>query len=195
MIVSLGHSQWEKDTARVRIKANALPASAYSLFQVIKRKVCLVQTLKKYIYFAYVCWVVLLVTNSDLYLFFLLWGSLFIKDLCLIYMYACFAWMWICVPLVCGVNRSQKRLSDTVELELQMAVSCKAGTVNWSPELINSNLSAIFSALDIYLLIATGHSNIVKKFSFWEFCSSKVIATNAREIIIMCRIYTFNHWC
>lgn len=111
----------------------------------LRGKFALSRHLKK-IYFAYVSWVVLLATNSDLYLFFLLRGSLFIKDLCLIYMYGCFAWMWICVPLVCSVNRSQKRSSDTVELELQMAVTYHAGTVNWSPELINSSLSAIFSA-------------------------------------------------
>lgn len=63
-------------------------------------------------------WVVVVVLEK-MYLFF-------------IYEYGCFAYMYACVPHVCSILGSQKKVLNSLELELQMAVSHRVGTGKWT---------------------------------------------------------------
>lgn len=45
-------------------------------------------------------------------------------------LYGCFACIYVCVPFECSSHRGQKRVSDLLEMELQMVVKCHVGVVN-----------------------------------------------------------------
>lgn len=51
------------------------------------------------------------------------------------YVYMCFAYMYVymcitCVPDACG---NQKKITDSLELELQVVMSCHVDAGNWEP--------------------------------------------------------------
>lgn len=51
----------------------------------------------------------------------------FFKPLFLFYVYGCFTCMYVCVPCLCHDQRSSKRASDPLRLELQTVRSCNLG--------------------------------------------------------------------
>lgn len=63
--------------------------------------------------------------------------------------------MYACVPLVCCALRGQKRLSDPLGLELQMAVGGPVGAENGTrvAARVTSPLSYLFSPLKLQLFI------------------------------------------
>lgn len=54
-------------------------------------------------------------------------GELFFFPLSFMYVYGCFACVYICVLCVCSAHGGRKRVSEPLELELQVFVSCPEG--------------------------------------------------------------------
>lgn len=77
----------------------------------------------------------------------------------LFYVFKCFACMYISTPYVCSAPRDQKKVSDPLELELGMAVSCHVGTwetnlgpLQDQPVLLRDDCRVISPALAVFIL-------------------------------------------